>query len=234
MVTLAQANAHRKKLTKEIARDLREKDRARLVSLRNEIRVAKAKKKLLRAEAIGHCRTARTALKEKQKAERVALRDEHKLARQAARDVCHRGKDEAKVAGEGVVRLAHDVLRGERRDQKLIRRADKPAQLRSTSKERRQEDDDRVRSNLPPELLPVFERVKRKIKGSARRSRTEEFLEWAQENPDEVLQEQQNQADEYLKELVKAERLHKGTVRKAGRYKGSEEALRKRLADVPF
>lgn len=234
MVTLAQANANRKKLKREIARDLREKDRARLTSLKNGIARAKAQKKLLRAEAVGHCRSARSALKERQRAERVSLRDEQKQSRQAARDVCHRGKSSAKLEGEGVVRLAHDALRGERRDQQLIARADKPARLRSTSKERRQEDDDRVRSNLPAELLSVFERVKRRIKGSARRTRTEEFLEWAQENPDEVLQEQQKRADDDLKELLKAEKAHRGTVRKAGRYKGTEEQLRKRLADVPF
>jgi len=234
MVTLAEANLHRKKLKREIARDLREKDKARLASLKNAIVWAKAQKKLLRAEAVGHCRSARSALKERQRAERVGLREEQKLARQAARDVCHRGKSSAKLEGEGVVRLAHDALRGERHDQRLIARADKPAQLRSTSKERRQEDDDRVRSNLPAELLPVFERVKRRIKGSARRTRTEEFLEWAQENPDEVLQEQQKRADAELKELLKAEKAHKGNVRKAGRYRGTEEELRQRLADVPF
>jgi hypothetical protein len=234
MVTLAQANANRKKLKREITRDLQLKDRARLVNLKNEIARARAQKKLLRAEAVGHCRSARSALKERQRAERVSLRDEQKQAKQAARDVCHRGKSEAKLAGEGVVRLAHDALRGERHDQRLIARADKPARLRSTSHERRQEDDDRVRSNLPAELLPVFERVKRRIKGSARRTRTEEFLEWAQENPDEVLQQQQKEADNYLKELLKAEKVQKGNVRKAGRYKGTEEQLRQRLADVPF
>lgn len=234
MVTLAQASAHRKKLKREIASDLREKDRARMVGLRSAIRIAKAQKKLLRAEAVGHCRSARSALKERQRAERLALRDEQKLAKQAARDVCHRGKSTAKLEGEGVVRLAHDALRGERRDQRLIARAGEPVRQRSTSHERRQEDDDRVRSNLPAELLSVFERVKRRIKGSARRTRTEEFLEWAQENPDEVLQEQQKRADDELRELLKAERAHKGSVRKAGRYRGSEEQLRQRLADVPF
>lgn len=49
------------------------------------------------------------------------------------------------------------------------------------------ESDDEVRRNIPAELEPVFDRVRRQIKGSARRSRTEAFLEWAEANPDEVL-----------------------------------------------
>ena len=42
--------------------------------------------------------------------------------------------------------------------------------------ERQAESDDEVRSNIPPELVALFERVKRGIKASPRMSRTESFL----------------------------------------------------------
>jgi hypothetical protein len=50
----------------------------------------------------------------------------------------------------------------------------------------------------------VFDKHRRSFKGSARRSRTEQFLEWAQENPDEVLVVQQAEADKAVEGLATA------------------------------
>jgi hypothetical protein len=52
--------------------------------------------------------------------------------------------------------------------------------------DRRTESDDEVRANLPPELVAVFEKVKRAIKAGPRRSRTEAFLEWVEANEDQI------------------------------------------------
>lgn len=224
----------RKKLKREIARDLRQRDKQRLATLRSEIRAAKATKKRLRFEARGHCKSGKHALKERQRAERAALREAQKQTRQAERASCVTGKVTAASTGSALVEDARGLLRSERHEQGVVRRAGLPTRIKSTSRERRQEDDDRVRSNLSPELVVVFNRVAKRIKGNSRRSRTEAFLEWVNENPDEVLLEQQSDADQYLKDLLKAEKLHKGNVRKAGRYRGSAESLSKRLADVPF
>ena len=112
------------------------------------------------------------------------------------------------------------------------------AQIKSARVERRhertQEDDDAVRSNLPPELVPVFERHRRAFKGSAKRSRTEAFLEWAEENPDEILAVQQAEADKGLRNLLKQQREFGRTVRNARRYKQTPEELAQILAAVPF
>jgi hypothetical protein len=80
----------------------------------------------------------------------------------------------------------------------------------------------------------VFNKHRRAIKGSARRSRTEEFLQWAEENPDEVIAIQQAEADRALKELLKQERELGRSVRSTTRYKQSPEELSRLLADVPF
>lgn len=60
------------------------------------------------------------------------------------------------------------------------RKARRPSIARVT------ESDDRVRGNIEPELVPVWERVKTRIKGTRHRSRTEAFAHWVQEHPDDV------------------------------------------------
>ena len=60
------------------------------------------------------------------------------------------------------------------------------------------------------------------------------ILEWAEENPDEVLEVQQAEADRALKELLKQERELGRTMRGARRYKQTPEALAELLAGVPF
>ena len=82
--------------------------------------------------------------------------------------------------------------------------------------------------------MPVFDKHRKSFKGSARRSRTEQFLEWAEENPDEVLVVQQAEADRALKELLKQERELGRSVRSTARYKQSPSDLAKLLAHVPF
>ncbi len=105
---------------------------------------------------------------------------------------------------------------------------------RSTARERGQEDDAAVRGNLPPELRPVFDRVRRTIKATGKKTRTEAFLDWAEENPEEILAVQQEKADRELKELLKQQREQGRTVRDARRYKLPPDELAKLLEAVPF
>jgi hypothetical protein len=98
----------------------------------------------------------------------------------------------------------------------------------ATHIERRSESDDEVRSNLPPNFVPLFERVKRGIKATPRMSRTEAFLHYAEENPDEVFDVLEEGAAAMIRELEKKEReaaraLRRGPRRPAGP-----------VADVPF
>lgn len=98
-------------------------------------------------------------------------------------------------------------LRQEIAEQRLVtdRARDKVRSLRLVSSvERRQESDDEVRSNIEPEYRPIFERVRKMIRGGPRRTRTEAFLEWLGEHPDEVLAMQAARADSDVEELVRA------------------------------
>ncbi len=226
--------ANRKRLQRELAEHLREKDRAAMGLLRAKIMAARVERRHRLHSARQACRGALLSLRERQRAERQELTREHQAERAEGRTTCITGKERAKEEGHGLERVAEQEYKKERTFQRQIQRAGKPPRERSTARERSQEDDDAVRSNLPAELVPVFNKHRRSIKGSARRSRTETFLEWAAENPDQVLEVQQTEADHALKELLKQERELGRYMRSGRRYGRSPEALKELLAEVPF
>lgn len=224
----------RRKLQRELAEHLRQKDRAALDALRTRIGSARAERRQMVRNARQACRTALLSLRERQAAERGRLTLEHHAERDLGRTTCLTGKAQAKEKGLELEHAAERTLKEERIFQRQIRNAGKKPPSRSTARERSQEDDDAVRNNLPPELVPVFDKHRKAIKGSARRSRTEQFLEWAAENPDEVLAVQQAEADRALKKLLRQQRELGRTARSERRYKRPPAELAKLLAEVPF
>jgi hypothetical protein len=233
-MTPLEAKRHRKHLTREIEKELRAKDKIVLGEIRARIHQARAARREHIAEARHNCKAAKRALKERQKAERERLKFEQQADRIARRGSCDSSKQQASVEGGRAVTTLRGELRGTAAELRNIARAGKATRVRSTSRERRSENDDSVRRDIPQDLVPVFEKVKHRIKGSERRSRAEAFLEWAHENPEEVVSVQQADADHYLKELIAKEKEQGRIMRKAGRYKLSKVEVLKRLADVPF
>lgn len=100
-------------------------------------------------------------------------------ARQRAKDTCALAKT-LRSKRDALVALAHEY--------RLIRRAEL-ARLgkRAVPRAYRPESDEEVRNNIPPELVPTWEVEKRGIRGNARKSRTEEFLEWVEQHPSEIV-----------------------------------------------
>jgi hypothetical protein len=221
-------------LQKELAEHLREKDNAALRLLRAQVHHAKVERRHRLTAARQSCKTARADLVARQRTERDGLRAQHIVERIDGKTACETGKATAKRDGLELEQAAKRTVKEERIYQRRIREAGKAPKVRATKREQSQEDDDAVRSNLPGELVPVFDAVRKRIKGTARRTRTEAFLEWAEENPDEILAVQQAQAEQYLKDLVKKQRELGRNVRKADRYKQTPEQLRELLAGVPF
>jgi hypothetical protein len=209
------------------------KDAAHLQALRGKIAHARAERVRMLASARAQCRHAREGLKARQARQRAKFVEEQRAARAAGKERCKSGK---KTAGSKYNELAaRTALREARTLQRQVRNADRRnVKQRSTIRERSQESDDAVRSNLPPELVPVFNAHRKNYKGSARRSRTEQFLEWAEENPDEIISIQSANAERELAELVREHTAHGRAVRKAGRYRQDPAALRRALAAVPF
>lgn len=157
-------------------------------------------------------RQARGALKEekqKVRAELAAIKADCKAAtlelreqrarlqreRVELRGACRSDRREARDKGrERIARAKADLdLKRELRREAIKRRA-RPT-LKRTSAEARSESDDAVRDNLPAELVPVFNRVRRTIQAGPRKSRTESFLEWVEAHPDEVTAHQGDVAD---------------------------------------
>ena len=113
--------------------------------------------------------------------EAAAARTACTMARRIAIDTCA-GAKTLRIKRDALVKLAHEY--------RLIRRAE-IARLRKgpgvTKRERRSESDDEVLYNIPPELVPTWEHVKRGIRGNDRKSRTEAFLEWVELHPSEIV-----------------------------------------------
>jgi hypothetical protein len=67
----------------------------------------------------------------------------------------------------------------------------------------RAETDQEVRDNIPPALVELFDRMRGSIRGSARQSRTEAFLEYVEEHPGEEHAAVTSLAEWRLKALVR-------------------------------
>lgn len=111
--------------------------------------------------------------------------------RQKHRDVWNRRLDAARAE----LHKLQTELAAERGYQSDYRRAAAAERKATRAKpgarrrgaEARQESDDRVESNLPGDLIPIWRKVKNRIKTrDPRKTRTEAFLEWVESNTDEV------------------------------------------------
>ena len=210
-LSAAEARKQAKMLARERALELRKKDREKLRALRERIKEAKERRSRALTRARSLCRGAklrvRAQVKELRKRERERLRREIDQMIAAERGTCAARKDRVRKAGHSVAEKRRKLLEEERRTQALIARGRKRAEKlheRSSAKERRQESDDAVRGNLPPELRRVWDTVKHKHRGSTgRASRTEAFLEWAESHPEDVIRIRSDQADREVSQLVR-------------------------------
>jgi len=233
--------AFKKRLKKENAKRSRATERARLRELRELIRTRKRERSegIRRARAL--CRTMRLKLKRLRKATLAKIRAERARLKIAYRVVAQRtARAQTKAATlcqrRTKAQSMHlDALAETHRllaEQETLTRAlqaldtrERHYRGRTTRAERASESDDMVRADLDAELVPVFNAVKHRIQARPGMSRTEAFLHWVEEHPDDVWQLRQAQADRELAELV---REH-NTLAYGGR--GARAARR---AAVPF
>jgi hypothetical protein len=140
------------------------------------------------------------------------IRFQCRKAREKLRNVCGARRERARREGTEVVNSRAREIHEERNLDKLQRTAGRRSgskgmkpigRVRNASRERESESDDEVRRDIPPELVSVFNKVRRNIKGSDRRTRSEAFLEWAEENPGEIYAMQEQEAAREIARLVK-------------------------------
>lgn len=177
--------------------------------------------KLLR-ERLAELRQLITVAREAKRAALKAVQTDCAARRLALREQCQARAIDAKQKGSSDVAAKRGVLKEERELHRRVERASGPARARSSARERRQESDDAVRSNIAPEMVPVFNAVRKHIKGGPRKTRTEHFLEWAHENPDEVWPILNHQTERDLAHLI-AE--HEQTERAYHRAKAGRSAV---------
>ena len=200
----------KKALWKDIARDERKKKRALMVELREQVRAARSRRKQALFEAKERCRAERLAARERARSLRVKalaeLREATEMERAAARQTCAVRIGDARAIKDDIERARAKVA-AERQYQRELRRIDAANRQRRREHphasyiERRGESDDEVRMNIPPDLAPLFERVRRGIKATPRMSRTEAFLKYAEEHPSETLADVDDATDALIREF---------------------------------
>lgn len=214
--------------------DYRKRDRATLARLAERLKHAKAERSHAFRQIRHYCRLTRQNLNARIK----RLRDEQREAinlkaerlRAAQRDQCAADQTAAQRELDQEVSAAHAELERERQG---FRKQYGKKQGRSTAAERRQEADEDVERNLPPELVAVWRSVKSTIRGSDRISRTEKFLQWVEENPDAVHAVLYEAAERDVAKLVAEQTRVKGRLRKGRKaYRDPDEVAH--VLGVPF
>jgi hypothetical protein len=198
-ITARELARQRRATRRERERDYKKQGREKLRRLREHLRHAKKHRGKRLRYVIKLCRAARGDLRERAKLTRAKHRAEAQAeidaAKRAARDACESRKEMARQKAIGAAERAALGLAEELRYQRGLAIAVDPDPLkrgggRARAGRRRAEaaaeSEAEVSANLPAELLPVWQAVKRKIKETPRRTRTESFLEWAAEHPGEV------------------------------------------------
>jgi len=226
-----------KALAQQRAAWVRARATAELVRLRQAIRDARRRRKEALAKAKGVCARARLRVRDEvrefRSRELARINREATEMRNAARNQCQARRHRIQsTTGHSLKRHAAE-LAAEESLQRKLRAADRHVmrQQRSTARERAEESDDAVRGNLPRELRGVFDRVKRHIKGTRHKTRTEAFLHWAHEHPEDVLEYQGDATDSEVRKLVAEYEAEERRLRKT-----RAPSRRRRAAgdDVPF
>lgn len=233
---------------------------ARIRELRAELKTFRATRAKRLQYIRKQCRLRRAELREQHKRERAELtadaqRQRAELAEQikaaraqqtkARRD--QRAAQKAKCA-ERVDRLNRAMfeLRKAIGEEQRYRRALADTRRRSpsvTKAERRSESDDAVEANLPPDLVSLWREHRRAFKATARRSRTEAFLEWAERSPEAVLAAQADAADADVERMIREHERELSRLQRRANPTKAEDAFeafhwgrrprRKLVADVP-
>ena len=200
----------KKALWRDIAREDRKKKRALMIELRAEVRAARTRRKQALFEAKERCRAERLAARERARTLRMRalaeLREAMQAERMAARQTCTVRLGEARSIKDDIERARAKVA-AEKQYRRELRRIEAANRQRrrehphATYIEKRSESDDEVRMNISLDLVPLFERVKRGIKATPRISRTEAFLKYAEEHPDEVLDDIEDQTEALVREF---------------------------------
>lgn len=248
----ARTKRQAEKERRALAATLRRQDRQRLQKLAEALRDARKARRAALAAAVEFCREGRLEVRRQAKDRRLAALLALKAAKEAetlaARRACADKKSAARAKAGPRIEAAERQLgeaRSTRRVAAVVERSDRERERergkrRATAAERRAESDDAVRADLPAELVPVFDKVRRRISETPRMSRAEVFLKWAEDHPGEVLAIQSHDAERAVAELVHERDEQERQLRSKKRYRrpaaelAAELEKQKKDEEVPF
>lgn len=210
-MTLRQGRKWKADLLRELDRDAKAKARAELRALRAELKRARVAKRgamgLARARCVAERKALRGILKERRERLLAELRATTLREKLAAREACELEISKARKLKD-VAEQKHAEVEAERAHRKHMRIIEHNARERlATAKRRRTpaeamaESNAEVEGNISADLVPLWRRVKGSIRGTDRKSRTEAFLHYAEENPGEILEALQDRSDVLVREL---------------------------------
>jgi hypothetical protein len=173
------------------------------------------------ASARAHCRASRDRLQAR--AERIR-REHQELARKEiarltapAREACRKRVDKARKTGRNSERAARAEIAATQAYEQQVYRVAGPVRARAeraASKALAVETDAQVRDNLASELHELWAQRSKQTKASARKSRTEAFLEWVEAHPEEVATSLSHHSDKSVAREIKALEKQAATLQK--------------------
>lgn len=209
--------AEHRRIQREVLASRRKDARARVKQLRADLKRAREERKQRMQAVRQQCRDARARLRVRIEQQRRELKAAIAAERYAQRHQCQASRDAtreqalAKVQGLATSLHRATLLRSELA--RATRGTRKAADVHVTAAERKQESDDAVRRELPRELVPVFNAVRREIHASPRASRAEVFLQWAHDHPARVLEIQAGDVERWIRDMEREERaLMRGEI----------------------
>jgi hypothetical protein len=204
--------AHRSRQDAAVAQSVGRDARAKLAALHGKLREVIAAKKRRMRELTKIIRAERLALRERLRAaHKRALEKLREAARAelaaARREWVQRRREAKEEATSEIARVRAELAaeRAQRVAQRKISRAHR-ADVATHTRAAREQSDDEVRALIPRELVPLFERVKRTVRGGAQ-TRAEAFLRYAELHPDETLKAVDPRREDRL-EIVRGEIAH--------------------------
>jgi hypothetical protein len=187
------------------ARARRQEARARAAQLREQLREALAAKRERMRELTRVIRAEGLALRERLKANRVRfleeLRSWERIQRAQARDQWRARREAArKDALDELSRMRAEIA-AEQAHVAEVRRIERDTRERARRYDADQSDD-AVRALIPSELVPLFERLGRSIRGGSKRTRAEVFLRLAQGRPEEVFRVVEPRIEQLIRDTI--------------------------------
>ena len=205
--------------------------RAKLAALRAQLREVLAAKKARVRELVRVVRAERLALRERLRAHRTRVLEELRATSRAERTRAREGWTQRRAAARAEsateIAAARAALAAERERVKAERAADRKLREGAVAHARaaRSQSDETVRSLIPGELVPLFDRVSGRVRGSSSESRAEAFLRYAEKHPEETFKAVEPRAQARVEEA-------QGAVAQATRGHGVAGFAEKRAARI--